>query len=356
MSVHNSDKSFSKVNNDNIKKAKSILRIHINKYNNFFININLISDDFIKTLLPLLIMDDIEPLLHYIDNINKNLKELYCYNCQTDILSNFFIEFTDLEESVFNKNEKADLKDKSIFIICYLKLLLNYINPNMIAINNIDKYINKDCETYIEAFKILNPQQIEKFCDEILVGKRDMEKNLTNSLHDIRRKYFYLMKSIKLINNDNIIRVLLDFLVNYDKDTLLFHLENINYKFMNSDYIVFDNRFNFIRQYESLKGKYNAVDLREKCIFIVKYLKLLYENIDIDYILNYIYNVMLYNNAHKVSEESINALEMLDGIQIKDLFNKILLEQEQHEQERKERERISMITDFLFSIYSENTV
>ena len=67
-------------------------------------------------------------------------------------------------------------------------------------------------------------------------------------------------------------------------------------------------------------------------------------------------HVMLYNNVHKVSEESINALEMLDGIQIKDLFNKILLEQEQHEQERKERERISMITDFLFSIYSENTV
>ena len=391
MSV-NSDKSptsFSKVNNDNdIKKAKDTLRTYINRYNNFFININLISNDVIKTLLPLLIMDDIEPLLQYIDtNINNALEKVHHY-IYRNLRSEFFKRIAKLKEDVFNKNEKTNVRNKSIFIIKYLRILIHYFNPRLIAVG-IDKYINQDCETYIEAFEMLNLQQIKKFCDEILVGKREskslssaasalsffseknsMEYALNNCLHDIRTKYYNLLKTIELIDNiDDIIRLLLDFLINYNKDILLFYLENINHKFLKSEYTVFykygsyyDDESNyqrksFIQQFQSLKintfEKQNiAVDLREKCIFTVKYLHLLSKYIKKHYILNYIYYRKFFDDVCRVSEKSINALKMLNHVQIKDLFNNIILEQQQHEQKRKERGQITMITEFLELIYS----
>ena len=328
---------------------------------------NLIHKNKINNILDLLLRDDSQLLIKYINKINKiYIPPIYykgCFNSEFQCLLNKY-------QPLFQENER-NLTNKCIFIVKYINLLTKYIlsykyEKNDYFINNIIKIyiilyeellinhrnvnylVNKtilDCICIVpEAIKVeqlkmiagLDDSNIKRYLNNVMKFIL-YEENKTLSLYNYRNRLFTKLKKY-FIKNQILswceFKHLINLLLNEDNNInlLLEYIQDV----INNRYIekfcICELHFNELYQLlinYIVQGKIenrNSIDLKDKYEFIIRYFNLLYDYVDPKKIGKYkidIINVGMILTKYFDSDNYEILIKLLDLFRCK-LFNVVI--------------------------------
>ena len=317
-----------------------ILSKLIRKYNRFFKTINLTNDNFVKTLLHLLTLDDTKPLLLYIDDINDKYRMKFIKSNDDDDEQQFLIDFQKLRESI-NNNNNNNLKEKCLFVIKYFQLLHHFIDAEKIVQYIYDQSkIHQHLDTSLQYFLNLNNSEYQKFLNNFINECTTNDKNASyyddNDFVQILKRYYAIMENRKIINKgdlrllllDNNLNLLFKYIDDFHKGCpIIFEWKN---KQIHSIF-VFRNGQKYFCGYDQLKR--NAFKNGDSVIVtFIHFIKLFLEN----NFENLYHCTSIDKTVIKSFKDLINGFKALDSLQVQNLINSILLHLEEKEEEKEE--------------------